>query len=77
MMKFWTEQVEWETRPRPEWWSPAWEELAEARNADGSRIPTGSPKEFRECITDEVFALDVSTMQIRTDEIRVKILMQA
>jgi hypothetical protein len=61
IVKFWTEQVEWETRPRPEWWSPAWEELAETRNAD-------SPKEFKECIMDDVFALDVSTMQIRTDE---------
>jgi hypothetical protein len=23
IVKFWTEQVEWETRPRPEWWSQA------------------------------------------------------
>jgi hypothetical protein len=67
MVKFWTEQVEWETRPRPEWWSPAWEELAETRNGDGSRIPTGWPKEFKECITEDVFALDARTMQLRED----------
>jgi hypothetical protein len=67
IVKFWTEQVEWETRPRPEWWSPAWEELAETRNGDGSRIPTGSPKEFKECINDDVFALDARTMQLRED----------
>jgi ribonuclease HI len=24
IVKFWTEHVEWETRPRPEWWSPPW-----------------------------------------------------
>jgi hypothetical protein len=68
MMKFLMERVEWETRPKPEWWSPAWDELAEARNADGSWIPTGSPKEFKEGITDEVFALDDSTLELRTDE---------
>jgi hypothetical protein len=43
-------------------------DLAETTNADGSRISTGSPKEFKECITDDVFALDVSTMQLREDE---------
>jgi hypothetical protein len=68
MIKFRAEEVEWETRPKPEWWSPAWDELAEARNADGSRIPRGSPKEFKECIRDEVFELDDSTLEIRTDE---------
>jgi hypothetical protein len=67
MMKFRSEEVEWETRPKPEWWSPAWDELAEARNADGSWIPRGSPKEFKECIRDEVFALDDSTLKIRTE----------
>jgi hypothetical protein len=68
IVKFWTEQLEWETRPRPEWWSEAWEELAESRNGDGSRIPTGPPKEFKECITEDVFALDSRVLQLRRDE---------
>jgi ribonuclease HI len=63
--QFWTEQVEWETRPKPEWWSQTWEELAEVRRADSSRIPTGSPKEFKECIVDDVFAMDTAIMQLR------------
>jgi hypothetical protein len=41
-MKFLAEKVEWESRPKPAWWSPAWDELAEAREANGLRIPTGS-----------------------------------
>jgi hypothetical protein len=52
----------------PEWWSEAWEELAESRNGDGSRIPTGSPKGFKECITEDVFALDARMLQLREDE---------
>jgi hypothetical protein len=44
-----------------------WEILAECRNGDGSRIPTGSPKEFKECIKDDVFALDARILQLRTD----------
>jgi hypothetical protein len=61
-MKAMAERVEWETRPKPVWWSPAWDELAEAREANGNRIPTGSPCEFKECITDEVYALDEVVM---------------
>jgi hypothetical protein len=47
-MKFMAEKVEWESRPKPVWWSPAWDELSEAREANGPRIPTGSPCEFKE-----------------------------
>jgi hypothetical protein len=66
-MKFMAEKVEWETRPKPEWWSPAWEELAESREVNGIRIPTGSPCEFKECITDEVYALDEVSMELGVD----------
>jgi ribonuclease HI len=62
-LKFWTAQNEWETRPRPNWWSQAWEELAEVKRPDGVRIPTGSPKEFRESITGDVFATDSFSYQ--------------
>jgi hypothetical protein len=68
MMKFRAESVEWKTRPRPVWWSPAWEEPAEAREVNGIRIPTGSPQEFKECITDDVFAMDSYTMELQADE---------
>jgi ribonuclease HI len=67
MMKLRAEAVEWETRPKPVWWSRAWEELAEAREANGNRIPTGSPCEFKECITDEVYALDEVVMETGID----------
>jgi hypothetical protein len=63
-MKFMAEKVESESRPKPVWWSPAWGELAEAREVNGLRIPTGSPCEFKECITDEVYALDEAAMEL-------------
>jgi ribonuclease HI len=65
--KFWTAQIEWESRPRPEWWSQAWEELAEVKRPDGTRIPTGSPKEFKECITGDVFAADSFAFEAMVD----------
>jgi hypothetical protein len=65
--KFWTAQIEWENRPRPEWWSQAWEELAEVKRPDGTRIPTGSPKEFKECITGDVFATDSFAFEAHLD----------
>jgi hypothetical protein len=66
-MKFMAEKVEWESRPKPVWWSPAWDELAEAREVNGTRIPAGSPCEFKECITDEVYALDEAAMELGVD----------
>jgi ribonuclease HI len=68
MVKFWTAHLEWENRPRPEWWSQAWEDLAEVKRPDGTRIPTGSPKEFRECITGDVFAADSFNYEARVTE---------
>jgi hypothetical protein len=68
-MKFWTEQNEWENRPRPDWWSPAWEEMAGLKWPDGTRIPTGSPREFKEHITGDMFATDSFSFQSRTDGI--------
>jgi hypothetical protein len=65
--KFWTAQIEWENRPRPDWWSQAWEELAEVKKPDGVRIPTGSPKEFKECITGDVVATDSFSYQAMAD----------
>jgi hypothetical protein len=53
--------------PKPVWRSPASDELAEAREANGNRIPTGSPCEFKECITDEVYALDEVMMEQAID----------
>jgi hypothetical protein len=68
ILKFRSEQIEWETRPRPEWWSEAWEMLAESRKADGTRIPVGSPKKFKECIQDDVFAVDALVLQLQQEE---------
>jgi hypothetical protein len=66
-LKFWTAQNEWENRPKPEWWSPAWDEMAELKRPDGTRIPTGSPMEFKECITGDVIATDSFTFQSATN----------
>jgi hypothetical protein len=66
-LKFWTAQNEWENRPRPDWWTQAWEELAEVKKPDGTRIPTGSPKEFKECITGDVFATDSFSFEAMVD----------
>jgi hypothetical protein len=66
-MKFMAEKVEWESRPKPIWWSSSWDEIAEAREVNGIRIPTGSPCEFKECITDEVYALDEAVMELGVD----------
>jgi hypothetical protein len=37
------------------------------KRPDGTRIPTGSPKEFRECITGDVFAVDSFTYEAVPD----------
>jgi hypothetical protein len=66
-LRFWTAQNEWESRPKPEWWSQAWEELAELKRPDSTRIPTGSPCEFKECITGDVIATDCFAFQSNTD----------
>jgi hypothetical protein len=66
-MKAMAERVEWETRPKPVWWSPAWDELAETREASGNRIPADSPYEFKKYITDDVFALDEVVMEQSID----------
>jgi hypothetical protein len=68
-LKFWTAQNEWESRPRPDWWSPAWEAMAELKKPDGTRIPTGSPAEFKECITGDVIATDSFAFQSKTSGI--------
>jgi hypothetical protein len=68
-MKFWTAQNEWESRPKPEWWSQAWEEMAEVKRPDGTRIPTGSPKDFKEDITGDMFVTDRFAFQSHSDGI--------
>jgi ribonuclease HI len=47
-MKFMADRVEWESWTRPDWWSPAWEGLADARDGNWKRIIPGSPLQFKE-----------------------------
>jgi hypothetical protein len=60
-MKYVAEQNDWESWRRPDWWSPAWEILGDARDADGKRIPPGSPVELKESITEDVLVMDEIT----------------
>jgi hypothetical protein len=51
--------------PLRNWWSPAGEELADVRDDDGKRIIPGSPLEFKENITEDVFVTDEMTRELR------------
>jgi hypothetical protein len=66
-LRYWSAKIEWESRPKPEWWSQAWEDMAELKRPDGTRIPTGSPAEFKECITGNVVATDSLTFESDTN----------
>jgi ribonuclease HI len=66
-LRYWSAKIEWESRPKPEWWSQAWEEMAELKRPDGTRIPTGSPAEFKECITGDVIATDSWAFEAETN----------
>jgi hypothetical protein len=43
--------------------------MEELKRPDGTRIPTGSPREFKECITGNVMATDSFAFQSATDGI--------
>jgi hypothetical protein len=64
-MKFMAERVEWESWRRPDWWSPAWETLVDARDDCGKRIIPVSPLEFKENIAEDVFVTDEITRELR------------
>jgi hypothetical protein len=66
-LRYWSAKIEWESRPKPTWWSQAWEEMAELKRPDGTRIPTGSPAEFKECITGDVTATDSFAFEAMVD----------
>jgi hypothetical protein len=66
-MKYMAEKVAWEPRPTPLWWSPAWEELADVREANDVRIPSISHCEFKEHMTEDVFMLDEVVLELGVD----------
>jgi hypothetical protein len=45
-------------RARPEWWSPAWEELTELARSDRTSIELLPPGQFKEEVSDDVFMMD-------------------
>jgi hypothetical protein len=47
-----------EPGPKPEWWSPAWEELTKVTRGDGVKIEPVSPAQFKEFVNDDVFMMD-------------------
>jgi hypothetical protein len=66
-MKFMAEQVEWESRPRPTWWSPAWEGLADVRDGNGKRVLPISPLDFKENMTEDVYMSDDVVWELGVD----------
>jgi hypothetical protein len=66
-MKILAERVEWESWPRPAWWTPPWEGLGEIRNENGQRVIPISPLEFKENMTEDVFMTDEVMFERKID----------
>jgi hypothetical protein len=66
-IKFMADRVEWESWTRPDWWSPAWEGLADVRDGNWKRIVLGSPLELKDNITEDVYVTDDMNLEYEVD----------
>jgi hypothetical protein len=68
-LKHMAERPSQEARPKPEWWTPAWEELTKLIGGDGAKIEPVSPGEFMPISSEDVFMMDEIGTELGKDPI--------